>query len=374
MASTTQDELYRMFLAVSGRQTPAIEDANAMLADLVAQLREPPSSVPKGTPASTTPIMTTSMDGGSTDRVLPAVAGQQTPAAGDANAILADVIAQLRKAPGIVPTATPTSTTPITITSMDGGSTDRAFPPVPGQETPAIGNSNAMLADVAAQLRDSPNGVPLAALAGTTPTTTTSMDGGITDRAFPAVSGQQTAALGDATAMLADAIAQIGELRSSIPTPTAASKTQSTTQTTSNDSGISLGSVASTVLTSGFGLAPLISGLVSLFSGGDAAAPPPLVKYAMPATADFQAAESQGQVTGMDYNQMGMPRSDAAAAARGGASGTANGTANSAAPQITVNVQAMDARSFMDRSNDIALAVRDAMLNLNAINDVVNEL
>ena len=29
---------------------------------------------------------------------------------------------------------------------------------------------------------------------------------------------------------------------------------------------------------------------------------------------------------------------------------------------------------FMDRSGDIALAVQDAMLNLNAINDVVNEL
>ena len=54
------------------------------------------------------------------------------------------------------------------------------------------------------------------------------------------------------------------------------------------------------------------------------------------------------------------------------ASGNANGSG--AAPQITVNVQAMDARSFMDRSNDIALAVRDAMLNLNSINDVVNEL
>jgi hypothetical protein len=37
-------------------------------------------------------------------------------------------------------------------------------------------------------------------------------------------------------------------------------------------------------------------------------------------------------------------------------------------------VQAMDARSFLDRSNDIAAAVRDAMLNMNAINDVVNEL
>jgi hypothetical protein len=184
-------------------------------------------------------------------------------------------------------------------------------------------------------------------------------------RTFLAVSGQQTAALGDTTAMLAGVIAQVDELRSSIPAPVAATKTQTTTTATASDSGSTLESVASTVLKSGFGLAPLISGLVSLFSGGDTAAPAPLVKYALPAAVSFQAAESQGQVTGLDYDQTGMARSYAPA----GASGS-----NSAAPAITVNVQAMDARSFMDRSNDIALAVRDAMLNLNAINDVVNDL
>jgi hypothetical protein len=246
----------------------------------------------------------------------------------------------------------------------------RAFLAVSGQQTSALGDANAILAGVIAQLREVGSSVPTAAPASTTPTTTTSQDSGSTDRAFPAVSGQQTAALVDATAMLADVIAQIGELRSSSPTPVVASKAQTTTQTTSNNSGSTLGSVASTVLTSGFGLAPLISGLVSLFSGGNAAAPAPLVKYALPPAVDFQAAESQGQVTGLDYGQTGMPRSYAPAAASGGASGTGNG----AATQITVNVQAMDARSFMDRSNDIALAVRDAMLNLNAINDVVNEL
>jgi uncharacterized protein YggU (UPF0235/DUF167 family) len=317
MASTTQDELYRALLAVSGQQTPALGDANAMLADVIAQLREVGSSVPTAAPVSNRPTTTTSQDSGSTDRALLAVSGQQTPALGDANALLADVIAQLREVPSSVPTTAPASRTQTTTTSQDNGSTDRAL---------------------------------------------------------LAVSGQQTPAIGDATAMLADVIAQIGELRSSSPTPLAASKTQTTAQTKSNDSGSTLGSVASTVLTSGFGLAPLISGLVSLFSGGDAAAPPPLVKYALPAAVDFQAAESQGQVTGVDYNQMGMPRSYAPAAASGSANGTANGTGNGAAPQITVNVQAMDARSFMDRSNDIALAVRDAMLNLNAINDVVNEL
>jgi hypothetical protein len=178
--------------------------------------------------------------------------------------------------------------------------------------------------------------------------------------------------------------------------------------------------VISTVLKSGFGLAPLISGLVGLFSGGDASTPPALVKYGAPPKIDFQAAESGGQVSAVDYDQTGMPRSyteaaasglanggvdgqltdltydqmgipqnyaetalggGASADASGGASGAAydqpsNATrgASGAATQITVNVQAMDARSFLDRSSDIAAAVREAMLNMNSINDVVNDL
>ncbi len=39
-----------------------------------------------------------------------------------------------------------------------------------------------------------------------------------------------------------------------------------------------------------------------------------------------------------------------------------------------MNVNAMDARSFLDRSSDIAAAVREAMLNLNPVNDVVSDL
>ncbi len=34
----------------------------------------------------------------------------------------------------------------------------------------------------------------------------------------------------------------------------------------------------------------------------------------------------------------------------------------------------MDSQSFLDRSSDIAAAVRNAMLNLSPINDVVNDL
>jgi hypothetical protein len=39
-----------------------------------------------------------------------------------------------------------------------------------------------------------------------------------------------------------------------------------------------------------------------------------------------------------------------------------------------VNVQAMDSQSFLDHSSDIAQAVRNAMLNMSSINDLVSEL
>jgi hypothetical protein len=41
---------------------------------------------------------------------------------------------------------------------------------------------------------------------------------------------------------------------------------------------------------------------------------------------------------------------------------------------ILVQVQAMDSQSFMDRSHDIAQAVRQAMLNMNSLNDVILDL
>lgn len=42
--------------------------------------------------------------------------------------------------------------------------------------------------------------------------------------------------------------------------------------------------------------------------------------------------------------------------------------------QVHIHVQAMDAQSLVDRSGDIARAVRTAMLNSHSINDVISEL
>jgi hypothetical protein len=127
--------------------------------------------------------------------------------------------------------------------------------------------------------------------------------------------------------------------------------------------------------------------LLGLFqSGGTPAPPPALVKYAMPDPIYFEGADTGSDVSGADYDQMGMPRTYSAA--RSGASaqastmaapgssgsGVPSGPSGAPAPQITVNVQAMDSQSFLDHRSEIAQAVRDAMLNSNSINDVVNDL
>src|SRR4051794_5354886 len=129
------------------------------------------------------------------------------------------------------------------------------------------------------------------------------------------------------------------------------------------DQGGGAAEIALDVVKSGMGLVPLASLVFGLFGGGKEE-PPTSMKYALPARRDFSAAETSGGLADVDYDQSGRPR-----AVERGAAASAG-----AAPQITVNVQAMDARSFLDRSGDIAAAVRDAMLNLNSINDVVTDL
>jgi hypothetical protein len=154
-------------------------------------------------------------------------------------------------------------------------------------------------------------------------------------------------------------------------------RTESPRAQTSGDGGSSIGSIAETVLESGFGLVPLVGELFGLFGGDSETAT--LEKYAMPTPIAFESEVTGSGFSAGDFDQMGMPRLDAGdaetvAAASGGAATASGGTTNVAGPQITVNVQAMDAQSLMDRSSDIAQAVRAAMLNLNSINDVVNDL
>jgi hypothetical protein len=137
-----------------------------------------------------------------------------------------------------------------------------------------------------------------------------------------------------------------------------------------SDGGGSAGSIVSTFFESGFGVAALVKGLLGLFGSGGESAPPPLEKYAMPSAIHFESAATAGGIGGVEYDQLGRPR--ASSPENGMPAGEQPTT--SAAPQITVNVQTMDAQSFLDHSSQIAEAVRGAMLNMSSINDVVNEL
>jgi hypothetical protein len=123
-----------------------------------------------------------------------------------------------------------------------------------------------------------------------------------------------------------------------------------------------IGQVAST-LTGGLlgGLSPILSGLMSLFGGGGSSAPTPLTTYIPPPSLQFQAANGPGAtVQGADYGQSGAPR--------------AMSSIPQSVPQITVQVQAMDSQSFMDHSHEIATAVREAVLSMHALNDVISDL
>jgi len=149
---------------------------------------------------------------------------------------------------------------------------------------------------------------------------------------------------------------------------------QNTSSGSSSTGGTSAFSFASEVFGSGFGVVPLVTGLLGLFSGGRSS-PPPLTKYVMPQSLSFSGADIGNGIAEASYDQTGIPRLSGSAV--DGSTGTdtaGSGRAATSSPQINVTVQAMDAQSFLDRSDDIAQAVRQAMLNLSSINDVVNEL
>jgi hypothetical protein len=141
---------------------------------------------------------------------------------------------------------------------------------------------------------------------------------------------------------------------------------QGNTSAQSSHSALStVGSAASSVL-GGFGLlSPLISGIANLFH--HSSTPAPLPVYTPPSPVAINATLNSAAPN---------------AAANGTTTGAATGQAQSAstasqtapAAQVTVNVNAMDSQSFMDRSNDIANAVREAMLNMHPINGVVASL
>lgn len=112
---------------------------------------------------------------------------------------------------------------------------------------------------------------------------------------------------------------------------------------------------------SGLGIAPLITGLLGMFGGGREETPVPLPAYSLPDAVRLEAGlTSDRQVVPVSYGQGETARTVSQP------SQTQQGI------QITVN--ALDSRSFMDRGDDIARAVKEAMLNSHSLIDVVVDL
>ncbi len=112
----------------------------------------------------------------------------------------------------------------------------------------------------------------------------------------------------------------------------------------------------------GLTLSPILSGLLSLFGGGgSASAPAGLPKYVAPYKISMEGGLADGAsgVAAADYGQNGLPRAI---------------SSSSSQAQVTVNVQAMDSQSILDRSDDIARAVKRALLESSSLNDVVAEV
>lgn len=155
----------------------------------------------------------------------------------------------------------------------------------------------------------------------------------------------------DLSASLSQAGQQIAQLQSayqqqaSLITANTQAIQGNTSAQTSRSALSTAGGVASS-LAGGLGLlSPLISGIESLFGGSSKPAPLPI--YTPPPPVAISA--------NLNSATPNAPSSGGAASSQ----------------QVTVNVNAMDSQSFMDHSDDIANAVREAMLNMHPINGVV---
>lgn len=123
--------------------------------------------------------------------------------------------------------------------------------------------------------------------------------------------------------------------------------------------GLSQGGGIGSILKGGFGLSPLAGSLIGLFRNRDKDEPEPALQ-------PFQLPPS----IAIDRTNGPLPGLGPATQDAGGGATAARGRG----AQVVVNVQAMDSQSFMDRSHDIARAVRDAMLHMHPVNDVIDEL
>jgi len=130
-------------------------------------------------------------------------------------------------------------------------------------------------------------------------------------------------------------------------------------------SGTGLANVASRTTSSiGLGtlLSPIASGLIGLFRGESKQSVEPLRTYIPPLSVAIDAGlDRSGSIQNVSHGVYDLPR-------------TAVRATPVNLPPITIQVQAIDSRSFADHSHEIAQAVREALLSGHGLNDVLGEL
>ena len=122
----------------------------------------------------------------------------------------------------------------------------------------------------------------------------------------------------------------------------------------------SVGKTVLSFLGGGLGLVSLVG---KLLGGGEGTPAPATARFELPPAIQLDAGILPGSSTlsSVRYAQDGLPRPAATWPAAG-------------APNITVQVQAIDSRSFLDHSSEIAQAVREALLHSHSLNDVMGEM
>ena len=132
----------------------------------------------------------------------------------------------------------------------------------------------------------------------------------------------------------------------------------------SSSTGNAVASAASGLLGGGLGFLPLFREIFDLFGGSRPATPQPLIPFNLPPSIQYAGGTtSEGTVVPVDNGQSGQLRS---------VNGVAKGNTQ-ATPNVQITVNAMDSRSFLDHSDDIAKAVRQAMLQSNSLNDLISD-
>jgi len=174
--------------------------------------------------------------------------------------------------------------------------------------------------------------------------------------------------LKEASDSVGNAAKQLSELQA-VQQQLLASTNQNTQALNSNTSakdggsGVmsTVGNVASSVLGQGSILSPIITGIMHLFGGGSTPEPQPSFSpWVMPAAVNVQTTLTSAQPIPSQPGPVIQQAPGGETAASG--------------PKVQIQVNAIDSRSFLDHSSEIADAVRQALLNSHSLGDVIAEM